>query len=267
MGLGLPRFHRFGVGDDAPVLQVDDTGGIGVRQFRVVGDHDDQPVLRHFFQKVHDLDGSFGVQGAGGLIRKDDVRVVDQGAGNGHALHLTAGQLVRPLVGLVAETDLFEGRQSALAPLRRWDVGDGQSQFHIGQDGLVRDEVVVLEDEAHRVVAVGVPVLIGIFFGGDAVDDEVAGVVPVETADDIEQRRFSRAARAQDGDELVVPEGQGDVVEGGLREVARHIGFADAFYFQHASTPSILDKSEEFESAFRRKRSRTIKILLEYELR
>ena len=60
----------------------------------------------------------------------------------------------------------------------------------------MRDQVIALEHETDRVVTVGIPVAVLIFFRGDAVDDQVAAVIAVEAADDIKERRFSRAAGA-----------------------------------------------------------------------
>ena len=49
----------------------------------------------------------------------------------------------------------------------------------------MRDQVVGLEDKADRVIAVGVPVAVLVVFGRDAVDDQIAFIVAVQTADDV----------------------------------------------------------------------------------
>lgn len=59
----------------------------------------------------------------------------------------------------------------------------------------MRDQVVALEDKADRVVPVGIPVAVLILFRGNAVDDQIAAVVAVEAADDIQKRRLSGTAR------------------------------------------------------------------------
>ena len=56
------------------------------------------------FRNFHDLNGGFGVEGAGGLVGQDDLGVVHDGARDGHALHLTAGELVRPLFQVFSQT-------------------------------------------------------------------------------------------------------------------------------------------------------------------
>ena len=97
----------------------------------------------------------------------------------------------------------------------------------------MRDEVVALEHEADAVVAVGVPVAILVLARGDAVDDQVARIVVVQAADDVEECGLARARRAQDRDELAVSEGDGHMVEGRLRERARGVRLADVAQFQH----------------------------------
>ena len=47
------------------------------------------------------------------------------------------------------------------------------------------DQVIALEHKADGVVPVGVPVAVCVFFCGDAVDDQIAAVVAIQTADDV----------------------------------------------------------------------------------
>ena len=59
-----------------------------------MGDHDDGVALAvDAFELVHDGEGRFGVEVAGGFVGKDDFWVGDDGAGDGGALLLTAGEL------------------------------------------------------------------------------------------------------------------------------------------------------------------------------
>ena len=231
--LGGVRLEGVGVGADDAVLQLDDAGGVLVGQLRVVGDHDDEAVFGHFLQQLHDLDAGLAVQCAGGLVGQQDVRVVDEGAGDGHPLHLAAGHLGGVLVQLVAQTHFLQCLGGPAAALGTRYAGDGQCQLHVGQHGLVGDEVVALEHKADGVVAVGVPVAVGVLFGGDAVDDEVAAVVPVQTADDVQQGGLAGAAGAKDGDELAVAEVQADLVKGCLDQVAGLVLLVDLFELKH----------------------------------
>ena len=141
---------------------------------------------------------------------------------------------------MVAKAHLAQRVERAGAALCSRDARQGERQLHVRQDGLVGDEIVGLEDEPDAVVAECVPVAVLVFLGRDAVDDEVARVVVVEPADDVEQRRLPRTRRPEDCHELAVAEGDGHVVERGLSEAAGGIGFADIAKLEHLRRLSIL---------------------------
>ena len=227
------RFKGVGVGADNAVLQSDDAGGVLFGQFGVVSDHDHQPVLRHGLEQLHDLNAGIAVQRAGGFICQQDIGVVHQCAGNGDALHLTAGHLAGMLVQLVAQTHVFQRFSRSAPPLGLGDAGDGQRQFHVGQNGLVRDQIVALEHETDGVVAVRVPVAVGVLFGGDAVDDQIAAVVPVQTAHDVQQGGLAGTARAEDGNKFVVAQVQADIIQCFLDQIAGFVFFSDVFELKH----------------------------------
>ena len=129
------------------------------------------------------------------------------------------------LVQLVAQTHFLQCFGGPAAAFGTRYAGDGQCQLHVGQHGLVGDEVVALEHKADGVVAVGVPVAVGVLFGGDAVDDQ--------TADDVQQGGLAGAAGAKDGDELAVAEAQADLVKGCLDQVAGLVLLVDLFELKH----------------------------------
>ena len=97
-----------GVASDDAVGQVHDAGGVLLGQLGVVRDHDDEAVVGDLGEQVHDLDARLGVEGAGGLVGQKDLRVVDEGAGDGHALHLAAGELAGLFVHVLAEAHALE---------------------------------------------------------------------------------------------------------------------------------------------------------------
>ena len=57
----------------------------------------------------------------------------------------------------------------------------------------MRDKVIALKNEADRVISIGVPVSVLVFFGGYSVDYQVAGGVMVKTTDNIQQGGLSAA--------------------------------------------------------------------------
>lgn len=139
--LGAGR-ERLGVGDDPPVGQLNDAGGVLVGEFGVVGDHDDQAVLGDLAQQVHDLHARLRVEGAGRLVRQEDLRVVDEGAGDGDALHLPAGHLGGQFADVLGQPHAVEGVEGALAPLAPGHSRQGEGELDVGQDALMGDEVV-----------------------------------------------------------------------------------------------------------------------------
>ena len=199
-----------------------------------MGHHDDEAVARHLCEDVHDLDAGLGVEGAGGLVGQHDLGVVHEGARDCHALHLPAGKLRRPLVDMVAQAHALERLARTLAALGAADARQGEGQLHVGEHRLVRDEVVALEDEANAVVSVGVPVLVGVVLGGDAVHDDVAGVGVVKAAEDVEEGGLARARRAQHRHELALAKRDGDPVQRLLDEVPRLVRLADVPDLDHA---------------------------------
>ena len=93
---------------------------------------------------------------------------------------------------MLGKPDVFQGFQRPLAAFASRDTGKGQCQLDVGQDGLVRDQVVGLENEANAVVAVGVPIARLVVLRRDSVDDQVAALEAVQAANDVEHRRFTR---------------------------------------------------------------------------
>ena len=231
-GLGLAPVlggghEGVGVGDDAAVGQLDDAGRVLVGQLGVVRDHDNEAVAGHVAQQVHDLHARLGVEGAGGFVGQQDLGVVDEGARDGDALHLSARHLRGLLVDVVLQADTLKSIEGALAALGAGNTREGQGQLDVRENALVRDQVVGLENEANAVVAVGVPVARLVVLRRNTVDDEVAALKTIEPTDDVEHRRLARAGLAQHGHKLVVAERHGDLVERHLHEVGGLVGLDD----------------------------------------
>ncbi len=76
------------------------------REIQIVrGDHRRHAFLVHELHKlVENAIGGVGIEIAGGLVRQQDLRLIGDGAGNGHALLLTAGKFRRPMVPALRET-------------------------------------------------------------------------------------------------------------------------------------------------------------------
>ena len=211
-----------------------------LRQLRIVRHHNDQAIARHFLEQLHDLHARFAVQRACRLVRQHNVRIVHQRAGDRHTLHLPAGKLVRPLVDVLRQPHPLQRFFGAAAALPLRHPADRQRQLHIRQHTLVRDQVVALEHKPDRVIAIRVPIAIAIFFRGRSIDDQIAVLVAVQPANDIEQRRLTRTTRPQDRHKLVVTQIKRDPVQSNLREIARRVGLADISQLQHCASSSAM---------------------------
>ena len=117
---------------------------------------------------------------------------IDQGAGDGDALALAAGELV----GLVHHARFHaDGRQRALARSTRSSAGDAgvnQRQFDVVQRGGAGQQVESLEDEADFFVADARQFVVVQFADQLAVQPVVALAGRVEAADQVHQRGLAR---------------------------------------------------------------------------
>ena len=124
--------------------------------------HDDQLVCRDLLQDLHDLHRGLRIQRARRLVGQQDIGIIDQGARDGHALHLSAGKLVGLFVDLIAESDLFQRLRCAASALGFAHARDRQRQLHVGEHALMRDQIVGLKDKTNRMIAIGVPIGVGV---------------------------------------------------------------------------------------------------------
>ena len=156
-----------------------------------MGYHNDQPVSRHFPQQIHYLYACIAVQGAGRLICQQNVRIINQGTGNRHSLHLSAGHLIRLLVYLIAKPYFIESLFCPSAALGLSDSRYGQGQLYIGQHRLMRNQIITLKYKTNSMVPVRIPVPVFILFRGNSVNDQITAVISVQSADNIKKRGLS----------------------------------------------------------------------------
>ena len=134
---------------------------------------------------------------------------------------------------MLGKPDVFQGFHRPLAAFASRDTGEGQCQLDVGQDGLVRDQVVGLENEANAVVAVGVPIARFVVLRRDSVDDQVAALEAIQAANDVEHCRFTRTRLAQNCDEFAISEGNRNVIERNLAQVCGFVDLDDISQLKH----------------------------------
>ena len=173
------------------------------------------PGLHLLAQKPQHLSRALGIEIAGGLVGQDDLRSVDQCAGDRDALQFAAGQFARHARAALAETDGGEHRAHFLLRRRIGDADERQRQRDVLPDGQVRQHVEGLEDEAHlhaperrqRIVVERREV--------DAVEMDRTGVGTIEPRDEIEQRGLADPRLAHHRDVVARPELEVDAVQDG----------------------------------------------------
>src|SRR6266498_1477183 len=125
----------------------------------VVGhQHDRLPLdVVQLVEQLDDLVRHAAVEIAGRLVRPHDHRSGGQRPGDRDPLLLAAGQLVRPVPGAAAEPDTLQHLGRPLLRLACRRAGEQQGKLHVLGRGEDWDQVERLEDEAHRLCAMGRP--------------------------------------------------------------------------------------------------------------
>src|SRR5258706_73795 len=180
------------------------------REVRMIGDegivrdheHRFAVFLHQPMNQLHDFVGALAVEVAGGLVAKEKGRVSDDGARDGDALRLSAGELARIMVHAFRQADDAKRGFDVLAAFGFGELGEQQRQLDVLECGEHGNEVVHLEDETD-VARAPLRELIGghvrdfVARHGDA---SVRG--DVEAAEQIQQRRLTGAAGAHKADEI-----------------------------------------------------------------
>src|SRR5580704_956013 len=117
---------------------------------RIVGHHEDGLGIfaDQFFDESHDFIGAFAVEVAGRFVAEQKGWIGDDGASDGYALFLSAGELTGKVVHAIGEADDGESGFNVLAALGLGELGEQEWEFDVlkrVQDG---NEVVHLENEA-----------------------------------------------------------------------------------------------------------------------
>ena len=130
--------------------------------------------------------------------------MVDKGAGHGHPLLLSSGQLRRLVLDTVAEAEEVEYLPCPPLGLGRGFAGYQGRYHHILQRRELREELVELKDKAYMSVPEGRELLLRQRPDVGTVDGEASAVGMVQCAKYLEQRGLARTTGADDGDDLAV---------------------------------------------------------------
>ena len=138
-------------------LAGEDAAGVLFVDVAVVGDHHDGGAGGvEALEELEDFVGRFAVQVAGGFVGQDDGRFVQQGAGDGDALLLAAGELVGHFVRLGGHADGRKDLGDAAVNLPFFfPAGSAEDEFQVVLHGAVCQELEVLEHHADAAAEVG----------------------------------------------------------------------------------------------------------------
>src|SRR5215469_2963837 len=154
------------------------------------------------FEKLHDFVALRGVQVAGGLVGENQFRIHDHGASDTYELLLPAGKLIGKQILLAHDVEAIQSIANAADALFMRDVLVGKGHFEILKYREIVDQVIALKDKPN----VGFVQFIAFFdvepVNGLTIEVEFAGPGAIEHSDDAEQRGFSCAGRAHDGDKF-----------------------------------------------------------------
>ena len=221
-----------GVVCNVTVNHRNDTAGVFFCQFGVVSYHNDQLAAGDLSQNLHNLHAGCGIQSTRRLVGKNDVGVVDKRTRDSNTLHLTAGELRGLFVNVISKSYVAKRANSTRLALVGRNTRKRQCQLNVCQHRLVRDQVVALENKADGVIAVGIPIGIGVFFSRNTADYKVTAGILVKTADDVEQCCLSATRGTQNGNEFVFAEAQVDSGESAYSRVTCVIIFYDSSQFK-----------------------------------
>jgi hypothetical protein len=199
--------------DDGTAMEEGDAVRYIPGELHVVGDEEHgEAVIGEATEDVTDLLAEFGVEGGGGFVEEERARFHGEGAGDGDALLLSAGELGGTVMGAIGEAnpgEEFEGLGFDLAARAAEDM-DGCFE-DVFEGGEVREEVELLEDhpgaEAQLTLSFAVNGLGGV--DGDVVNGDAAGVRGLELVEAAEEGGLAAAGWPDEHDRL----------RGGLLEV------------------------------------------------
>lgn len=101
----------------ATIEEIDGAMG-NLRVMLVVGNHDDcSSILVEFSEQAHYFQTVLRVEVTRRLIGKNQLRIEDHGTGNGHSLLLTAGELMREVLGSMSYRHAFHSFLNSLFAL------------------------------------------------------------------------------------------------------------------------------------------------------
>lgn len=200
-------------------------------QFCVVGDDDKS--LSEFVAEAEEQAVEFragvSIKVAGGFVGKDDLRGVDEGAGDGDPLLFASGEFGGFVAGAGLESqEVKQGAGFALGFFAAVAFEPGRDAY-IFEGGEFRQKMVELENEADVPVAESGEAVGRVEGDVFAVVPDFAAIGSVERAEEMQKGAFPRAAGTDDGDDFFFFDRQVDA----FQDLKVAITFPDVSDFNH----------------------------------
>ena len=144
------------------------------------------------------------IERAGRLVGKHELRLRDERAGDGHALLLAAGELIRELLQQLGNAKLPGDGRKARGHLRIRLAGEHERQENVILHGERIEQVELLKHEAQLRAAKRRDLPLGDGAQRPAVEHDLATGGLIERGKNVKQRGFAAAALAHDGDVLAL---------------------------------------------------------------
>ena len=214
---------------DATVFHFGQAIGVGVGA-GIVGDDDDATAwgTGGGGEEIHDLVTGFAIQCGGGFVGDEESGFVDEGAGDGDALLLAAGELAGAFAFATGETDAGEECGGLVFGFAAAGAVEEEGDGDVFDEVEGGDEVELLEDEADVTTAEGGDGRSGEVVEAGAEEVDVA-FVPLEGAGgDGEEGGLAATGRADDEVEFALGGGEVGALEGEGAGIAGTEGLDDA---------------------------------------
>ena len=200
----------------------------------LVRDDDDRHAERlvDLLEQTEDRLRGVRVEGAGGLVAQEVFRPRRQGAGDGHALLLTAGELRGIGLRAVGQSDELEQLLGARLRLVALDARDLEREADVAQHRALLEQVEALEDHADvlpRLEQIASAELRHVA----PVDAHRAGGRPFEEIDAAHERALAGTAQADDAEDLPVLDAQVHIPQRVDVAGRRGVGLVEMFDFDH----------------------------------
>jgi hypothetical protein len=211
---GLRRSTALGHG---PVLQGHDPGvGHAFHDLAVMGGyHDRGSKFMKLLENIHHAHGQLVVEVARGFIGQKQLGFDHHGPGHGHALLLAAGKLLTGRAGFLVQMQASEHGADPLVDDMLRDAAHLEGQGHIGENGLVSQDLEILENHAH----VPAQQMLATLGQGVQIIARHIGLAPLHgqgAVQDAHEGRLARSRRPAQEDKFPLLHAKIDVLEGQL---------------------------------------------------